>query len=188
MAKRGTANFWRVPVGLVVVGVGFFGALRFIGECDVCEAATIMLIGVVPGKCSITVVPGAQASNLPISASGAQRVVIGTVQQNCTGNRSYTLSVTSTNCPTAPTGGKVVVPVWGDYLRYSVEFVNPTTGGSQADVIGLMASSCTNQIARVVDHAHISGETSTVYTNFTGDTTLTAGTYEDVVLISLTMQ
>lgn len=188
MAKRRTANLWRVSVGLVMVGVGFFGAVRFIGKCDICEAATIMLIGVVPGKCSITVVPNAQASNLPIYAPGAQRVVIGTVLQNCTGARSYTLSVTSTNCPATPTGGKVVVPVWGDYLRYSVEFVNPTTGGSQADVIGLMASSCGSQIGRVVTKGHITNETSTVYTNFTGDTTLTAGTYEDVVLISLTMQ
>ena len=157
-------------------------------ECDVCEAATsIFLSGYVAGKCTIDVTPDAQAVNLTIDTVNPQRVLIGSVQQDCNGKRSYAIAVTSWNCAAAPTGGKLLASGSDDHLPYSVEFNNPTTGSSQAVVTNLLASSCTGQIARSVTSHNVQNETSTVYLNFSGSTELEAGNYEDVVTISITM-
>lgn len=158
------------------------------GQCDVCDAASsILLSGVVPGKCTMTVTADAQAANLPITGAGAHRVLVGTIVQNCTGTRSYTVGMTSMNCAFSPTGGKVMNEEAGEYLSYSGEFNNPTTGGSQAVVTGLLASACTGQIGRQVTSGHITNETSSLYINFTGSPALAAGTYQDIVTISLNM-
>lgn len=154
-------------------------------ECDVCEAASdIFLSGYVPGVCTIAVTEDAQATSLPITAAGAQRVRVGTVRQNCNGRRTYALMATSRHCAASPTGAKLLNDE-SDRLRYSVEFNNPSTGLSDPVVTGLLDSACTNQIGRLVLFSRIRDETSTVYVNFTGAPDLAAGTYEDVVTISI---
>lgn len=160
-----------------------------ISECDVCEAATTILIsGTVVGKCTVAVAGTSQAVELAIDTSGAQRVLIGTALQDCNGRRSYTLAISSMNCMTAPTGGKILDPVSGEFLRYTGEFANPSTGGSQTSVTGLLASSCTAQIGRAVANGNVRNETSQIFLNFTGSSELSAGTYQDTVTISLNMQ
>jgi hypothetical protein len=179
---------WVVAGGALTV-IGTVALLVFGRECGVCEAATsILLSGVVLGKCTLAVTPDANASNLPLTANGEQRIVVGTALQDCTGNRNYTITLTSTNCPAAPIGGKLVDPVSGDLLSYSVEFTNPPTGGSQTDVTGLIANSCTSQIGRAVTQGHVRAETSTLYLNYTGSQTLSAGTYQDTLILSMNMQ
>lgn len=170
------------------VAIGLIGAPYLLQECDVCDAAsTILLSGMVAGKCTVGVSADAQAANLPITTSGAQRVLVGTLLQNCTGSRSYTLAVSSMNCAISPTGGKLRSDDSGEYLSYSAEFNNPTTGGSQAVVTGLLASACTGQIGRQVTSAKVTNETSSLYVNFAGTPGLGAGTYQDIVTISLNM-
>lgn len=170
------------------VAIGLIGAPYLLRECDVCDAAsTILLSGMVAGKCTVGVSADTQAANLPITASGAQRVLVGTLLQNCTGTRSYTLAVSSMNCAVSPTGGKLRSDDSGEYLSYSAEFNNPTTGGSQAVVSGLLASACTSQIGRQVTSAKVTNETSSLYVNFAGTPGLGAGTYQDIVTISLNM-
>ncbi len=162
---------------------------QVVEDCDVCEAATtILLSGTVMGQCTIAVTPTPQAVELPVITPGAQRVLIGSVVQDCNKKQSYIVSMSSVNCTVAPAGGKILEPVSGEYLSYSGEFANPTTGGSTPSVTGLLATACTGQIGRSVNNAKISNETSTVYVNFTGSSTLGAGTYQDTVTISLNMQ
>lgn len=154
-------------------------------ECDVCAAASdIFLSGYVPGVCTIAVTEDAQAVSLPVTATGPQRVRVGTVLQTCNGRRTYVLLATSRNCAAAPAGGKLL-NADSDRLPYSVEFNNPTTGSSEPVVTGLLESACTNQVGRHVQSSRITNETSTVYVNFTGASDLAAGTYEDVVTISI---
>lgn len=176
-------------VAVAVVALAALGAAPYlVRQCDVCEAATsIFLSGVVPGKCTIGVTAVPAAVSLPVELSGSQRVQIGSVLQDCNGKRSYAIAVTSWNCALAPVGGKLLADGSTDRVPYTVEFNNPTSGGSQAVVTDLMASSCTGQIARSVTSSNVSNQTSTVYVNFTGVPDLTAGIYEDVVTISITM-
>lgn len=163
-------------------------AAALAGSTDA-AAQNIQLQGMAAQNCTITVTSNeGNALNLPLAASGAQRVEVGTVTQSCNKKAGYTLSVTSTNCPVAPTGGKLSDSVSGEALAYSGEFANPTTGGSQASVTGLITSACTNQVARNVTNAKISGEISTVYVNFTGDPALAAGTYTDTLTIALAVK
>jgi hypothetical protein len=190
MASRCSSRSLRTAgLAVAVIAVAGLAASPFlVRECDVCEAATsIFLSGYVAGKCTIDVTPDTQAVNLTIDTASPQRVLIGSVLQDCNGTRSYAISVTSWNCAAAPTGGKLLADGTDDYLPYTVEFNNPTSGGSQAVVANLLASSCTGQIARGVTSHNVNNETSTVYLNFTGSSDLEAGTYEDVVTISITM-
>ena len=181
----------RTKLGIAIVaaaGIGIVAVARLTGY-DVIEAAnTIVLQGTVAQNCSVEVTVNAGAGSLPLSSAGAQRVAVGTVLQNCNKKTGYTLEVTSQNCSGAPTGAKVVDPVSTEYLAYSGEFQNPTTGGSQASVTGLLAAACGGQYGRNVTDAKVSGETSTVYVNFTGSETLSAGTYQDTLTITMNVK
>lgn len=171
-----------------VTGVAI-GALSQYPDCDICQAANdILLQGTVAQNCTIDVSAAAAASNLPLTTAGAQRVQVGSVQQSCNKKVGYTLAVTSATCATAPAGAKVTDSVSGDYIAYSGEFANPTTGGSQASVTGLLASACTAQVGRDVTNAKIVGESSTVFVNFTGDAGLAAGTYQDTLTITMNVK
>jgi hypothetical protein len=158
-------------------------------DCALCaHSGSILISGTVPGKCTVAVSTDSAAANLPITANGTQRVQVATALQDCTGNRSYVLTVSSMNCAFDPVGAKLRSVESSDYLRYSVEFNNPTTGGSQPIVTGLLESACTEQIAREVNKGKTSNETSTVFVNFAGLPGLAAGVYQDVVTISLNMK
>lgn len=190
MAKRRTMGRGWLWAGVVsaVVAAAFIASL-IIEECDVCEAATsILLSGTVMGQCTIAVNASPQAVNLPVITPGPQRVMVGSVVQDCNKKQSYIVTMSSVNCATAPAGGKIMEPVSGEYMSYSGEFANPTTGGSSPSVTGLLATACAGQIGRSVNNAKINNETSTVYVNFTGSPTLGAGVYQDIVTISLNMQ
>lgn len=190
MAKRRHMTrrwFWTGVVAAVVAAALVTSLI--VEECDVCEAATsILLSGTVLGKCTIAVTSTPEATNLNIISPTSQRIQIGSVVQNCNGRRSYIVTMTSMNCATAPAGGKMLDPLSGDYLSYSGEFANPTTGGSSPSVTGLLATSCTGQTGRSVTNGNIANETSTVFVNFIGSPTLGAGVYQDTVTISLNMQ
>jgi hypothetical protein len=147
-------------------------------------AEQITLTGAVTPNCTITATADPNASNLLLT-DGAQHVTIGTLAQSCNKKAGYTIAVTSTNCATAPAGGKLLGSAGGETLAYSVESHNPTTGGSSATVTGLIASSCTGQNARSVANAKISGETSTIFVNYTGNSGLGADTYQDVITFTM---
>lgn len=173
---------------LAVLFGGFGIGLWQFSTCDVCDAATMILQSTVAQNCTITATPSAGATNLSLTTTGAQHIEVGTVAQSCNNKNGYTLSLTSANCAATPAGAKVSDSVSGEYLSYSGEFINPTTGGSSADVMGLLASSCAAANGRDVTNAKIGNETSTLYVNFTGSATLAAGTYQDTLTISITMK
>ena len=124
---------------------------------------------------------------LPLASATPHRIQVGTVYQNCNGNASYDLIVASGNCVLSPTGAKLLDEMNQASVGYSVEFDNPTTGGSQPVVTGLLARICSNADGRDVDKAKISGESSSVFINFTGSTMLAAGTYSDTLSVTLNM-
>ena len=181
---------FRVILGIAFASTGLaLAASWFMPECDVCEASTtILLSGTVAGKCSLSVTADPQATGLPIDSSGAQRVLVGTALQNCNGTRSFNLLVTSSNCATPPSGGKILNSQSAEFLRYTTEFTNPTSGGSASSVTGLLDSSCTGQIGRAVVQGKIQNETSQIYVNFNGSPALGPGTYQDNLTITLNME
>lgn len=181
--RRHRKYAWGLLAAVLVAGIaGPF----LVQECDVCMAASsLFLSGTVEGRCTINVVADAQAGNLDITAPGAQRVMIGSVQQDCNGRRTYMLTVSSRNCAVVPTGGKLMNENSNEILPYSIEFNNPTTGWSQPVVTGLLESACTYQIGRFVLLGRVRDETSTLFVNFTGIPDLAAGAYQDVVTVSI---
>ena len=148
----------------------------------------ILLQGVVSAKCSIVITADPAASALPLDITGAQRVKVGTVLQNCNKLTGFALKVESATCATSPVGAKVLDPVSGESVRYSVEFNNPTTGGSQATVASLLGSTCQAAVGREVTSAKIVTESSLVYVNYTGSPLLAAGTYQDTLTVTLNLK
>jgi hypothetical protein len=162
-------------------------ALVLTGAVPATAANQIVLSGTVASNCTMNVTADPGATNLVLDA-GAKRVAIGTILQNCNKKAGYTVVVTSTNCATpAPTGAKLVGISNGDKLSYSVEATNPTTGGSAPTVTGLLASSCTAQKVRVVTESKVSGETSSVFINYTGSSSLSDDTYQDTLTFTLNL-
>lgn len=163
--------------------------LSLFADCDVCEAANqILLQGTVAEVCTINVKPDANATALPLAATGAQHVQVGKVDQSCNKKLGYTLAVASAACAGAPAGAKVIEAASAERVAYSVEFANPTTGGSNASVTGLLAVTCTAQIARNVTNSKVAGETSTVFVNFNGVAGLSSGTYQDTLTVTMSVK
>ena len=76
-------------------------------------------------------------------------------------------------------------------LRYSVEFNNPTTGGSQAVVTGLLATACSGAsavVGRDVTNSRIFNELSRIYINYSGDSGLAADSYTDTLTITMVVK
>jgi spore coat protein U-like protein len=136
-------------------------------------------------NCSFAFNPTSQATLLSLTSATPQRIQVGTVVQQCSGNGSYSLIVASVNCVIIPIGAELVEPVTQKGVNYSVEFNNPTTGGSQPVVTGLLAKTCLNAVGRDVHSAKIQNESSAVYINFTGSAALAAGTYSDTLSVTL---
>lgn len=154
------------------------------------QSGSITLRGSMAAHCQIAVTPMASATNLDLE-NGVVRVEIGTVLQNCNKKDGYTLTVASNNCATGTAGAKLIGLTNGEVLPYSVEFANPATGGSQTTVLNLLSSSCAGATAitgRDVTAAKIKDETSHVFVNYTGNADLAADTYEDTVVITMTVK
>ncbi len=151
-------------------------------------ANQIYLQGVVPAVCVIGVTPNPSAAALPLTLTAAQRILVGAILQNCNKKNGFTLTLTSANCSAPATGAKVVDAVSGEFVPYSVELNNPTTGGSQAVVANLLAGTCLNAVGRDVLNAKIIDESSFVYVNYTGSAQLAAGTYQDTLTITLSLK
>lgn len=154
------------------------------------EAGTITLIGTVSQQCNLLVTAAPVASNLDLS-SGNKRIQIGSVVQNCNKRAGYTLHVQSQNCAGGTPGAKLIGTIYGESLRYSVEFNNPTTGGSQATVTGLLADACSGAaavIGRNVTNSQIKEETSFVFVNYSGNSQLAADSYTDTITITLVVK
>lgn len=179
----------RIAVAVVVTTAVVIGVALTRSGYDVFEAAnTILLQGTVSHNCTINVVAGTGAGNLPLTAAGAQRVQVGTVVQSCNKSVGYTLEVASQNCGAQPTGAKIINPATNEYLAYGVEFTNPATGNSQTAVTGLLTQACSGQFGRDVSGSRIASETSTVFVNFNGNSNLSAGTYQDVLTITMNVR
>lgn len=166
--------------GVVVVALGAGIALAQ-------TTGTITLTGTVATNCNLVVTPASAASSLDLS-NGVKRVQVGSVLQNCNKNAGYLLIVASLNCPATPTGAKLVGALNAEVVPYSVEANNPTTGGSQAVVTGLLATACSGAAAvtaRDVAGAKITGETSQIFVNYSGSSGLSADSYADTLTITL---
>lgn len=151
------------------------------------QTGTITLTGTVAQQCSVVVTATTGAVNLDLS-SGTRRIEVGSGVQTCNKKAGYTIRVSSANCATGIAGAKLVGATSAELLPYSVEFNNPTTGGSQATVTGLLASACTGTSAitgRDVSNSKITSELSRIFVNYTGDTNLAADTYTDTLTISM---
>jgi len=150
---------------------------------------TIPLSGTAGAICTIAVTPDTSAghsTSLPITTVGSQTVSVGTVLQSCNLVAGYTLTVTSSNCAAVPVGAKLHETVSASDLPYSVNSLNPATGGSTVNVTGLLGSACVAQLARDVTGAAITGETSTMSVAFIGSATLFPGTYADTLTFTMT--
>lgn len=154
------------------------------------QTGNIPLSGSMAQNCTISVTPTVEASNLDLS-DGAKRVRVGDVLQNCNKKVGYRLTVNSDNCGTGTPGAKLIgAEASPENLRYSVEFNNPTTGGSQAIVTGLLSTQCTGDtyiLGRAVANAKIRNETSNIYINYTGDSGLAADSYTDILRLTMTV-
>lgn len=154
------------------------------------QTGNVPLAGSVAQNCTISVTPTAEASNLDLS-DGAKRVRVGDVLQNCNKKAGYRLTVDSDNCGTGTPGAKLIgTGASPENVRYSVEFNNPTTGGSQAIVTGLLSDQCTGDayiLGRAVAGAKIRNETSNIYINYAGDSGLAADSYTDIVRLIMTV-
>lgn len=176
-----------LPAGLIAAGIGIALLPQ---PADAQLTGNIVLKGTVAQNCSVVVSATAGASTLDLS-TGTRRVQVGSAVQNCNKKAGYTLDVSSTNCATGTAGAKLIGATGAEQMRYSGEFNNPATGGSTATVTGLLATSCstTAQIrGRDVTNAKIAGETSTIFVNYTGDSTLGADTYTDTFTITMTVK
>lgn len=181
---------WLIGAGSVaaLIAVGA-GAMWYADDCDICEAATtILLQGTVAQNCTLSVTTDAVAANLPLTTPGAQHVQVGSALQSCNKKIGYTLNLAATNCAAAPVGAKVVDTVSTEVLAYSAEFANPTTGGSVAEVTGLLATACNAPTARDVTNFKVDSETSAIFVNFTGNALLASGTYQDTLTITITIK
>ena len=183
-----TKRKWLLGTGaaavLIVAGVA---GMRLADDCEICEAATtILLQGTVAQNCTVSVTTLAAAASLPVSVASPANVNVGTAIQNCNKKVGYTLAVTSANCAAAPTGAKLSDAVSAEALAYSVQFTNPTTGGSTATVSGLLATACTAATGRDVTNFKVVGENSGINVAFTGNAGLAAGTYTDTLTITMT--
>ena len=150
---------------------------------------TIPLSGTAGAICTIAVTPDTapgRSTSLPITATGAQTVVVGTVLQSCNLVAGYALTVASSNCASLPVGAKLIESVSTTKLPFSVNAVNPPTGASAINVTGLLGSACVAQLARNVTGAAVSGESSTISVVFTGSATLFPGTYQDTLTFTMT--
>ena len=67
------------------------------------NTAKLDLLGVVASNCTIAVSPTAKASSLDLKG-GESDAVVGTVTENCSSTRGYTVSITSTNAGQLRTG------------------------------------------------------------------------------------
>jgi hypothetical protein len=148
---------------------------------------TIALQGVISGNCNITVTARPAASALPLT--GTQRIYIGDIAQNCNDVHGYAIAVSSANCGGSPTGGKLQSATFdpnntATFAPYSIEFINPTTGGSTANVTGLLGSACSSQVGRSTNAA-ISAESSQVWINYNLGA-LVAGTFTDTLTLTMT--
>lgn len=171
--------------GAIAVAAG----LSLFSDCEVCEAANqILLQGTVAQNCTLDVTSTAAAANLPLTTAGSQHVQVGSVLQSCNKKVGYTLTVTSANCASGTAGAKVLDPVSTETLAYSTEFNNPTDGGSQATVTGLLQSACASQVGRDVTNWKARNESSLVFVNFTGDGNLAAGTYQDTITVTMNVK
>ena len=150
------------------------------------EAGTLTLNGTVAQSCTLSVTPDINASALNLTATGAQHVQVGVVNQDCNKKAGYTIVVTSSHCTTpTPAGAKLQGTAAAETLSYSVESHNPTSGGSTATVTGLLATSCTNQNIRTVTNAKVSGDDSFLFVNYTGGSALAADTYQDTLTVTM---
>ena len=151
------------------------------------QTGSINLAGSIGQNCTITVTATPEASSLDLTATS--RVRVGDILQTCNKKSGYRITLGSDNCATGTAGAKLIgtVPT-PENLRYSGEFANPTTGGSQASVTGLLSTACAGDtfvLGRAVTNAKINAETSNVYVNYTGDPALGADTYTDVLRITM---
>lgn len=171
---------------LIAIGAG----IVVTSSANAQQTGTITLTGTIAQQCSVVVAATASALNLDLSA-GSKRVEVGTGQQSCNKKAGYSIRVSSANCASGAAGAKLVGSAAGETLRYSVEFGNPTTGGSQATVTNLLSSACTGTsviTGRDVTNAKVSNEISHVFVNYTGDSALAADTYSDTLTITMVVK
>jgi hypothetical protein len=151
---------------------------------------SIPLSGTMAQNCTISVTPTASATALDLT-DGAKHVDIGSIVQNCNKKTGYRITVDTDNCSVGTPGAKLIgAATTPETLSFSVEFANPTTGGSDASVTGLLSTQCTGDayiLGRETTGVKISAETSTVYANYTGDSGLAADTYTDTLRITMTV-
>jgi len=171
--------------GLLFVGLLFGSGVAASAWTAAHAASQIILTGTVGQNCTIGVTPDPSASTLDLTTSGARRIQVGVVLQNCNKRAGYSLQVTSANCVATPIGAKLVGTASAEALAYSVEANNPTTGGSAPAVTGLLATTCTSQNARIVSNAKINDENSTLFVNYNGNGGLSADTYQDTLTLTM---
>lgn len=156
------------------------------------QIGNIPLSATVTPNCTIVVTPTGAASALDLSA-GAKQVAIGNILQNCNKKIGYRITVGSDNCATGTAGAKLIGALASpENLRYTLVFTNPSTGGSQTLVSGLLSTACSGDdsfiLGREVSSAKIINENSTVFADYVGDDGLAADTYTDVVRLTMTVK
>lgn len=176
---------------VLVSSAGLLGAYLLLPHiADAQQQGTITLIGTVASNCTLNITANSSALNLDL-ATGSRRVEVGTALQNCNKKAGYTIHVLSQNCANGTPGAKLLGTLGGETLRYSVEFNNPATGGSQSVVTGLLDNACSGAskiVGREVTNEKVRDELSRIYVNYQGDSTLAADSYSDTLTLTLVVK
>lgn len=182
---------WLTGIVVALAGLAGLGYYWSSADCKICMAQltqNLPLTGTIGPVCSINITTLPASGSLPnLALASAQRVEVATLAQTCNNTPGYTLTVSSSHCADTPDGGKLELSTTY-YVPYSLEFNNPTTGGSSATVLGLLDGACTGNsyiLARDVTTATVSGETSQIFAHYTGSTSLPTGSYSDTVTITM---
>jgi spore coat protein U-like protein len=143
--------------------------------------------GAAAKECKLSFNSSPSGAALSLDTPAFRHIQVGTVLEKCNERGGYFLLVESGHCPAAPAGAKLMDAATGEFVRYSVEFDNKGERGAISIVSGLLGRACTGQIAR--NESDPDGHASSdVFIDYTGATTLAAGTYDDTLSVTLNLK
>lgn len=131
--------------------------------------ASLALSGTVAKTASISVSATSEASNLNLTSATATTVTVATVTEICNSNSGYTVSVSSANAGYL----KGALSANADSVAYSLFCDGTAVALSSSGTVMVAAS------------AKTSGNSQTLAVNYTGNATLSADSYSDILTFTI---
>ena len=181
-AKR---KWWVAGAGAAVAVLSLAGYWYY-GDCDYCRlqlSEPMTLHGTVAENCTVDVQPGGSYNNLPLTVGGT--VAVGTVVLRCNKRQGYRLSVDSAGCTANADNNAVLrnTDVTTEIIDYTVNLSsNP---GAIGDLTSLLSGGCSQQAYNYTNKIWPAPVTTNIAVVFTGSADYSAGTYEDVLTVTM---